>query len=185
LYKYIFPETREEENRMKKILALLLALVMVFALTACGQPKGPLLVMGNSDVPVGQYTQKILAYYGLDEEALAKAGKITYGTNVKEVTTQVKEGSVNCGVIYCTDAFSAGMTVVDSATAEMCGHVIYPAPVLNVSANPEAAQAFLDYLTGPEATEVFEAVGFSAMTKEAEAETEPAPEASPEVTPAA
>ena len=81
---------------MKKILALLLALVMVFALTACGQPKGPLLVMGNSDVPVGQYTQKILAYYGLDEEALAKAGKITYGTNVKEVTTQVKEGSVNC-----------------------------------------------------------------------------------------
>ena len=26
-----------------------------------------LMAMGNSDVPVGQYTQKILAYYGLDE----------------------------------------------------------------------------------------------------------------------
>ena len=51
--------------------------------------------MGNSDVPVGQYTQGILAYYGLDEEALAQAGTITYGTNVKEVTTQVKEGSVD------------------------------------------------------------------------------------------
>ena len=33
--------------------------------------------MGNSDVPVGQYTQKILAYYALDEEALAAAGVIT------------------------------------------------------------------------------------------------------------
>ncbi|MBQ7473801.1 MAG: extracellular solute-binding protein [Oscillospiraceae bacterium] len=148
---------------MKKIVALLLALVMVFALTACGQPKGPLLVMGNSDVPVGQYTQKILAYYGLDEEALAKAGKITYGTNVKEVTTQVKEGSVNCGVIYCTDAFSAGLTVVDSATAEMCGQVIYPAAVMKNSAHPAEAQAFLDYLSSPEAMAIFEAVGFAPV----------------------
>ena len=65
-----------------------------------------LLAMGNSDVPVGQYTQKILAYYDLDETALAGAGAITYCTNVKEVTTQVSEGSVDCGVIYCTDAFS-------------------------------------------------------------------------------
>ena len=143
------------------------------------------LAMGNSDVPVGQYTQKILAYYGLDEEALAKAGSVTYGTNVKEVTTQVSEASVDCGVVYATDAFSAGLDNVDAATAEMCGQVIYPAAVLNISKNPEAAQAFLDYLTGPEATEVFEAVGFSAMTVEAEAEPEAAPEASPEVTPAA
>ena len=139
------------------------------------------LAMGNSDVPVGQYTQKILAFYGLDEEALAKAGVLTYGTNVKEVTTQVKEASVDCGVVYATDAFSAELDNVDAATAEMCGQVIYPAAVLNISKNPEAAQAFLDYLTGPEATEVFEAVGFSAMPTEAE----PAPEASPEVTPAA
>ena len=76
-----------------------------------------LLAMGNSDVPVGQYTQKILVFYGLDEAELAKAGVLTYGTNVKEVTTQVSEASVDCGVIYGTDAYSAGLTVVDSATA--------------------------------------------------------------------
>ena len=119
-----------------------------------------LLAMGNSDVPVGQYTQKILAWYGLDEEALAAAGVLTYGSNVKEVTTQVSE---DCGVVYCTDAFSAGLEVVDTAAAEMCGQVIYPAAVLNVSANPDAARAFLDYLRGEEATAVFEAVGFSAV----------------------
>ena len=121
------------------------------------------LCMGNSDVPVGQYTQKILAFYGLDEEELAGKGLITYGTNVKEVTTQVKEASVDCGVVYCTDAFSAGLTVVDSATAEMCGQVIYPAAVLNVSKNPEATQAFLDYLQTPEAMAVFENVGFAPV----------------------
>ena len=120
-----------------------------------------LMAMGNSDVPVGQYTQKILAYYELSEEDLAAAGAITYGTNVKEVTTQVSEASVDCGVVYCTDAFSAGLTVVEGATAEMCGQVIYPAAVLNVSTHPEAAQAFLDYLTTDEAMAVFEAVGFS------------------------
>ena len=122
-----------------------------------------LLAMGNSDVPVGQYTQKIFAYYGLDEQELANAGKLTYGTNVKEVTTQVAQSSVDCGVIYCTDAFSAGLTVVDSATAEMCGQVIYPAAVLKGSAHPEEAKAFLDYLTGEEAMAVFASVGFSAV----------------------
>ena len=122
-----------------------------------------LLAMGNSDVPVGQYTQKILAYYELDEAALAAAGVLTYGTNVKEVTTQVAEASVDCGVIYCTDAFSAGLTIVDYATADMCGQVIYPAAVLKNSAHAEAAQAFLDYLKGDEAMAIFEAVGFSAV----------------------
>lgn len=120
-----------------------------------------LLAMGNSDVPVGQYTQKILASYGLDEAALAEAGVLTYGTNVKEVTTQVTEGSVDCGIVYGTDAFSAGLTPVDTATAEMCGQVIYPAAVVNTSAHPQEAQVFLDHLSTDEAMAVFEAVGFA------------------------
>lgn len=121
------------------------------------------MAMGNSDVPVGQYTQKILVYYELSEEELASAGLITYGSNVKEVTTQVSEASVDCGVVYCTDAFSAGLTVVDSASAEMCGQVIYPASVLKTAAHPAEAQAFLDYLLTAPAMAVFEAVGFSPV----------------------
>lgn len=117
-----------------------------------------MLAIGNSDVPVGQYTQKIFAYYGLDEAALTEC--LTYGNNVKEVTTQVSEASADCGIIYATDACSAGLTVVDSATAEMCGQVIYPAAVLK-GEKEEAAQAFLDYLQTADAMEVFESVGFS------------------------
>ena len=122
-----------------------------------------MLAMGNSDVPVGQYTQKILKYFELVEEDLASAGVITYGSNVKEVTTQVSEATVDCGIIYQTDAFSAGLTVVDTATAEMCGQVIYPAAVMNVSKNVEAAKAFLEYLTSAEADAVFENVGFTPV----------------------
>ncbi|MCI5699077.1 MAG: molybdate ABC transporter substrate-binding protein [Lachnospiraceae bacterium] len=122
-----------------------------------------LMAMGNSDVPVGQYTQKILAYYELDEAELAANGVISYGSNVKEVTTQISEGSVDCGVIYCTDAYSAGMNIADYATAEMCGQVIYPAAVLKNSENQEAAQAFLDFLLTDECMEIFEKVGFSRV----------------------
>ena len=116
-----------------------------------------MLAIGNSDVPVGQYTEKIFACYGLDEAALTDC--LTYGNNVKEVTTQVSEASTDCGIIYATDAYSAGLTVVDSATAEMCGQVIYPAAVLK-GEKEEAAQAFLDYLQTADAMSVFESVGF-------------------------
>ena len=117
-----------------------------------------MLAIGNSDVPVGQYTQKIFAYYGIDETSITD--QLTYGNNVKEVTTQVTEATVDCGIIYATDAFSAGLSTVDSATAEMCGQVIYPAAVLK-DGQTEAAQAFLDYLRTEEAMAVFQSIGFS------------------------
>jgi molybdate transport system substrate-binding protein len=126
--------------------------------------KDILMAMGNEDVPVGQYTQKILAYYELNEASLAGAGKLTYGSNVKEVTSQIAEGAVDCGIIYCTDAFSAGLTIVDTATEEMCGQVIYPAAVLKASAHTAEAQAFLDYLKGAEASEIFAKVGFTPLS---------------------
>jgi molybdate transport system substrate-binding protein len=120
-----------------------------------------LMAMGGADVPVGQYTQKILAWYGLDEAELSAAGCISYGGNVKQVTTQVEEGSVDCGVVYCTDAFSSDLTVVDSATAEMCGQVIYPAAVMKNAPHPAEALEFLTFLQSAEAMAVFESVGFS------------------------
>ena len=122
-----------------------------------------LLAMGNSDVPVGQYTQKILQYWGLDEKALADTGEITYGSNVKEVTTQVSEGSADCGVVYYTDAYSAGLKIVGEATEEMCGKTIYPAAVMKNSEHPEQAQEFLAYLSSDAAAKVFEKVGFAAV----------------------
>ena len=122
-----------------------------------------LLCIGNDDVPVGSYSLEILDTLGIDIAQLESDGKVTYASNVTEVANQVKEGAVDCGIIYATDAFSAGLTVVDEATAEMCGQVIYPAAVMKNSANPDAAKAFLDFLSTDEAMACFEAVGFSPM----------------------
>lgn len=121
------------------------------------------IALGNEDVPVGSYSVEILTNLGILDE-LESGNKITYGSNVKEVTTQVKETAADCGIVYATDAFSAGLETVDQATAEECGPVIYPAALTASTEHADEAQAFLDYLSTDDAAAIFESVGF-AMVK--------------------
>ena len=81
---------------MKKRL-LTLGAISVLALTGCGKGKF-VLGLGGENVPVGQYASKILQYFEIDEKALAEKGAISYGEDVKAVTTQVKQGLVGAGV---------------------------------------------------------------------------------------
>ena len=126
-----------------------------------------LLCLGNDDVPVGAYSLQILDTLGIDIAGLESDGKVTYASNVSEVATQVKEGAVDCGIIYATDAFTYELNVVDQATADMCDQVIYPAAVMKCGgseASQEAAQAFLDYIhTNESAIAVLEGVGFTVL----------------------
>ena len=121
------------------------------------------IALGNEDVPVGSYSVEILTNLGILDE-LESSNKITYGSNVKEVTTQVKEAAADCGIVYATDAYSAGLETVDEATADECRQVIYPAALTASTAHAEEAQAFLDYLSTDDAAAIFESVGF-AMVK--------------------
>ena len=126
-----------------------------------------LLCIGNEDVPVGAYSLEILDTLGIDIAQLEAEGKVTYASNVTEVANQVKEGAVDCGIIYATDASTHGLTVVDQATEDLCGQVIYPAAVMKSgsgAAAEAAAQAFLDYLhTDESAIAVLEGVGFTVL----------------------
>ena len=150
-----------------KNLKTLFGCVSLFALVGCGagtKEDNFILGLGGENVPVGQYASKILQYFEIDESALAKKGAISYGEDVKAVTTQVKQGLVSAGIIYATDAKSANLKVVDTATKEMCGQVIYPAAViLNAAGKADAAKSFLSYLTNNEAMGIFESVGFSKV----------------------
>lgn len=123
-----------------------------------------MLAIGNADVPVGEYTLKIFDYYNLDESKLNDKGCLTYGTNVKEVTTHVSENMADCGIVYQTDANAAGLEVVDTATEDMCGQVIYPASVVSSTTDIEASKAFLDFLKSEEASNVFVKYGFTPLS---------------------
>ena len=126
-----------------------------------------LLCIGNDDVPVGSYSLEILDTLGIDIAQLEADGKVTYASNVTEVANQVKEGAVDAGIIYATDANTYGLTVVAQATEDLCGQVIYPAAVMKCggsAASMAAAQAFLDWLhTDAGAVGVLENVGFTVL----------------------
>lgn len=121
--------------------------------------KVKLMALGNSDVPVGQYSEEVFSNMGVWD---AIQSKITFGSNVKEVTTWVSEGTVDCGVVYGTDAYSAGLEVVTTAPAEaLKSKVIYPAAVLSITKHEDAAKAFLGYLQTADCSAIFEKVGFA------------------------
>jgi molybdate transport system substrate-binding protein len=123
--------------------------------------KVSLIALGNADVPVGQYSEEIFTTLGT-WDAISK--KASLGANVKEVLSQVESGSVDCGVVYSTDAAtSGGVDVVAQAPEGSHKPIVYPAAVLSSSVDVQASQLFLDYLSGPEAVQVFEKIGFEIV----------------------
>jgi len=127
----------------------------------CLTAKVSLMALGNADVPVGQYSEEIFKFLNGWDIVSAKA---SLGTNVKEVLSQVESGSVDCGVVYSTDAATSnGVTVVADAPSGSHQPVVYPAAVVKSSPNAQAAQAYLDYLSSPAAVAVFEKIGFTVV----------------------
>ena len=127
-----------------------------------------LLCIGNDDVPVGAYSLEILNYLGYSLDQLEDQGKVTYASNVSEVARQVKEGVVDAGMVYATDASTYGLNVVDAATPEMCQQVIYPAAVMKSGQADcyDAAEDFLTYLyTNETAISVWKDVGFTLIAQ--------------------
>lgn len=121
-----------------------------------------LMVLGNGDVPAGQYAEEILTNIGLWDKLNSEA-KISFASSVKEVTAQISGAAADCGIIYGTDAAAAKLEVVAEAPEGSCSPVIYPAALIKDAANPDEASAFLEYLKGPECSAVFEAAGFTAL----------------------
>jgi molybdate transport system substrate-binding protein len=127
----------------------------------CLGDKVSLIAIGNSSVPVGQYTEEIFKFLNGWEKITAKA---SLGTNVKEVLSQVESGSVDAGVVYLTDAATAkNVTVVTQAPKGSHKPTVYPAAVLKKSAHPKEAKEFLDYLSSPKAVAVFKKIGFEVV----------------------
>jgi len=127
----------------------------------CLGDKVSLIAIGNSSVPVGQYTEEIFKSLNGWDKITAKA---SLGTNVKEVLSQVESGSVDAGIVYATDAATAkNVKVVAEAPKGSHKPAIYPVAVLKKSAQPKEAKAFLDYLSTPKATAVFKKIGFEVV----------------------
>lgn len=110
-------------------------------------------------VPVGQYAEEIFTSLGIWEEVQKKAN---YGSDVRTVLSWVETGSVDCGVVYATDAYtSEKIQIVCEAPEGACQRVVYPAGIVTDSTEKEAAEIFLTYLQSKECMELFASYGFS------------------------
>ena len=120
-----------------------------------------MIAIGDPEsVPAGQYAKETLTNLGLWDQV---EDRLSLGTNVTEVLNWVAASSAEVGIVYATDAASIAdqVSVIAEAPEGSCQKVIYPAAMLSGSQNPEASQAFLDFLQTEDAAKVFEAAGFS------------------------
>ena len=124
------------------------------------------LVIGTPEVPIGQYTVQILARanrrFGptFRDHVLAKV--VSRELNVRQVLAKVTLGEADAGIVYRTDARTAGdkVTLVSippdvNVTADYLVAIVAGAPA------PELAQAWLALLLGPEGSERLRAAGFT------------------------
>ncbi|MDR2360678.1 MAG: molybdate ABC transporter substrate-binding protein [Oscillospiraceae bacterium] len=123
--------------------------------------KAETLSIGDpAHVPAGQYTEESYTTLGLWDKITAKT--VNYSADVTAVLATVESGDADAGFVYWSDAVSSGNVEVVAAAPEGSHKaVIYPAAVISDAPQPEAAQAFLDYLKTQAAADVFVKYGFT------------------------
>ena len=114
-------------------------------------------VLCAPEVPCGKYGVEALGKAGV------KATPRSLETNVKGVVQKVTSGEVDAGIGYVTDAKAAAASASGIEIPDAQNVIAeYPMAVLEQSANPTLAQAFIDFVLGAEAQAVLAKYGFTA-----------------------
>ncbi len=81
---------------------------------------------------------------------------------MRAALTKVSLGEADAALVYVTDVVAAG-SAVEGIDVPEAQQVInnYPVALLAEAPNPDAGQAFIDYLRSDEARQVFEHAGFA------------------------
>lgn len=113
------------------------------------------VVLAAPEVPVGRYSQQVL-----DAQKL-KVEPVSQETSVRGVLSKVELGEADAGIVYKTDAATAP-DKVDAVTIPDAQNAVasYPAATLKESGHKEAADAFVKWLSTPEAQKILRDAGF-------------------------
>ncbi len=123
------------------------------------------LVLGAPEVPIGRYTLELLQranqVLGGDFSARVEAKVVSRELNVKQVLTKVLLGEADAGIVYQSDAQAAlGKVQVLPIPKDINVVAHYPMAVVQRSAQPALASAYLQFLVSSPAQAVFAASGF-------------------------
>ncbi|MFI9507510.1 molybdate ABC transporter substrate-binding protein [Nocardia sp. NPDC052566] len=151
--------TEQTENFATNVLTIV---------TAPGNPKhigglrdltqpGLQLVVCAPQVPCGRATKKVTDSAGVALTPVSEESAVT------DVLTKVTSGQADAGVVYVTDAASAGAKVASVAMPEASAAVnTYPIAVLKDAKHDKLAHEFESLVTGPQGRAALAAAGFGA-----------------------
>lgn len=120
------------------------------------------IAIGTPDsVPAGEYTKQALTALG-EWENLKR--KIVMTKSARQVATYIESGNVDAGFVFQSDlqAFS-NLQAVEVIPESLHEPIVYPAVAIDRNGRIEASEAFLAFLTTPEAQEVFQEYGFKEI----------------------
>lgn len=117
---------------------------------------GTAVVVCAPQVPCGAATEKVEEAAGIALTPVSEESAVT------DVLGKVTSGQADAGLVYVTDAKGAGDAVTVVPFPEADGAVnTYPITVVEGAADPEAARAFVELVTGPKGRDVLAAAGFA------------------------
>ena len=121
------------------------------------------LSMANVDsVPAGKYGKAALEKLGVWQSV---SGKIAQAENVRAALLLVSRGEAPAGIVYQTDATAdANVKIIGTFPEESHPPIIYPIALTANASHPDAT-AFLAYIRSAKAKPVFEAQGFTVLSR--------------------
>lgn len=131
------------------------------------------IILADQSVPVGQYALSYLDHAAKDtsfgpayKDAVLK-NVVSYEQDVKAVLTKIQLGEADAGIVYTTDAATDKTGKIAQLAIPDTLNVIatYPITILKDSAQPQLAQAFVDFLGDVESQKIFVAYGFIPVGK--------------------
>jgi len=165
-----------DEATMKKLSDknLLAAPAEIFAtnqliiVTKPGNPKGiktladlstaGTIALCADTAPCGKYANQVLT----TASVTIPTSSVSLGQDAKTTLAAVADGDAVAGIVYATDAKAS--TKVDTVEIPTAQNVVakYPIAVLKATTSNELANAFMEYVLGPEGLAVLKAAGFQA-----------------------
>jgi len=121
------------------------------------------IAIGNPrTVPAGQYTEQTLTRLKLLPDLQSK---LIYAEDVRQVLDYVVRGEVDAGLVYSSDALTAGGSVRTVARAPHDAHdpILYPIAIVKESQQREAAQKFIDLVLSSEGQSILAKYGFASI----------------------
>lgn len=135
--------------------------------TAPGNPKnvgsfadlarpGLAVVVCQQPVPCGAATQRVEDSTGIHLNPASEEPSVT------DVLNKVTTGQADAGLVYVTDAHSAGNKVTTVAFPQAAGAVnVYPIAVLKQAPRPALARRFADMVIGATGQDILARLGFA------------------------